>query len=226
MSKELLIKTVDGGDRIKVPYMYHGQVGGLMTNASLVNHFGLSGGTSLNSSSWLSFTLDDKQLYIPSSNVYQSVTWNALNSRGLIHGVEIEIAGVKYICRAIRVSDETHSLPSYVNAMKLEPNHSEFCRLFLPILSASVYNGWGYTYTGPKYANLAANSVNAREQSFWCREVNANNENQAFIIGYGWSTPSITDIRPYDKASATNVINSGGAYTLYRCWRPVFERVD
>lgn len=55
--------------------------------------------------SWVEIAMDDKRLLVCDRNILKDVSWNELNSQGLIYGKIVTIEGRKYILRVLSGGD-------------------------------------------------------------------------------------------------------------------------
>lgn len=104
-SKELLLSTsLDG------KYGYYGKYQGICTPNELISLAGITEGTTKNDAyndpnadiTWLKFSHNYKTLFVADRTIHNSVSWNHLDSKGVVFGKVVDIDGQKYLLRLLQ----------------------------------------------------------------------------------------------------------------------------
>ena len=152
---------------------------------------------------WHKFKLDGKIALVPQANFRTSISWNQLNSLGLVYGVTVEIDGATYLVRLMNGTGILHTeLPPIIDRLNINislESLSEWDRTLGRISSAGT-GTWG---------NLTALDVLGGNYTIWCRETHYSYPSSAVIRAVAGN--NITHVSARDKASTVS----------YRAFHPI-----
>ena len=169
------------------------------------------GGSNLSNqgAGWLEFELEGQTLIVAKKNIMHSVSWQTLNTLGLVFGTKtITVNGVDYKVRLLKGADTD---PSVIGAGYYYPgtHNSEWSRLFYPIIRDDSKIPTPPRDAGALYTQAELN-MNSSFYS-WCQEVSGSNPTQRIVRGY-YACSYFT------RQVSTSVSISVG-------WRPCFEKI-
>lgn len=131
---------------------YLGKVNNIITAENLKSAIGMNQGTNIVTGdiSFLKFNDNGKIIYVASSVISTNITWNYLESLGMITGKDISVNDKRYICRLISGSNGNSGVT----------DDSEWKRLIIDLVPNKTDSNWGnvtlckesYYYSSTTYA--------------------------------------------------------------------------
>lgn len=205
---ELIAGTLEHG--------YYGEVSAseFINGNDLAVQVGLTAGGAFNSDAgWLKFSLDYKTLYVAKKPFRYSISWNQLNSVGIVSGTTtVTINGKLYKVRLLKGrGDGLNTTISYGNDT-LPTHNSEWNRLMYHV--AASINGTNISSEGivsGDWAQFSNADLGLNGLSSLCQEVITGNTN---IVARGSQGAGIIE-----------QINRTSVYTFVG-WRPCLELVE
>jgi hypothetical protein len=91
-------------------YGYYGKYQGIITPNELISLAGITEGTTKNDAynnpnadiTWLKFSHNYKTLFVADRTIHYGISWNHLDSKGVVFGKVVDIDGQKYLLRLLQ----------------------------------------------------------------------------------------------------------------------------